>query len=386
MNDSVFNLNDVGLPHDRFGPLARYSGERDRGGRPVANSQPHRPSPPAPLPVARGGGSQIRGAWVVGFVCWHCLCHLPPTPSGISRTSPTPTPSRAQVVQRRRRLRGQPLRRRPAAGQADPDELRRRRAGSGSRPARSIRRSSPARRPTTRSSSSKTPTATARPTRPPSSPTACSSPPASSRATAAPTSPTAPSCSTSPTPNGDGKADQTPRRPLRLRHRGHAPHPPHASAGATTAGSTSTSRSTSTATSRRRTACAGSTAAASGSSGPRRMRARRLRPRLGQPLGPCTSTAGASRSSPTAPAARGSTTPSPAAYYVTAAGADARSCTGLNPGSPKYCGLEIVSGRHLPDDWQGDLHHQRLPRPPRLPLQAQRRRQPASPRREHARA
>jgi hypothetical protein len=26
---------------------------------------------------------------------------------------------------------------------------------------------------------------------------------------------------------------------------------------------------------------------------------------------------------------------------------------GLNPGSPKYCGLEIVSGRHLPDDWQG---------------------------------
>jgi putative heme-binding domain-containing protein len=28
---------------------------------------------------------------------------------------------------------------------------------------------------------------------------------------------------------------------------------------------------------------------------------------------------------------------------------------GLNPGSPKYCGLEIVSGRHLPDDWQGSL-------------------------------
>lgn len=27
----------------------------------------------------------------------------------------------------------------------------------------------------------------------------------------------------------------------------------------------------------------------------------------------------------------------------------------LNPGSPKYCGLEIVSGRHLPDDWQGNL-------------------------------
>ncbi len=28
---------------------------------------------------------------------------------------------------------------------------------------------------------------------------------------------------------------------------------------------------------------------------------------------------------------------------------------GLNPGSPKYCGLEILSGRHLPEDWQGDL-------------------------------
>ncbi len=28
---------------------------------------------------------------------------------------------------------------------------------------------------------------------------------------------------------------------------------------------------------------------------------------------------------------------------------------GLNPGSPKYCGLEIVGGRHLPDDWQGSL-------------------------------
>jgi putative heme-binding domain-containing protein len=32
-----------------------------------------------------------------------------------------------------------------------------------------------------------------------------------------------------------------------------------------------------------------------------------------------------------------------------------RNLKGLNPGSPKYCGLEIVSGRHLPDDWQGSL-------------------------------
>ncbi len=28
---------------------------------------------------------------------------------------------------------------------------------------------------------------------------------------------------------------------------------------------------------------------------------------------------------------------------------------GLNPGSPKYCGLEVVSGRHMPESWQGNL-------------------------------
>lgn len=43
----------------------------------------------------------------------------------------------------------------------------------------------------------------------------------------------------------------------------------------------------------------------------------------------------------------------PGAYYVTAYGAN-RILQGLNPGSPKHCGLEIVSGRHLPDDWQGN--------------------------------
>ena len=43
----------------------------------------------------------------------------------------------------------------------------------------------------------------------------------------------------------------------------------------------------------------------------------------------------------------------PGAYYVTAVGAK-RLLHGLNPGSPKFCGLEIVSGRHLPDDWQGN--------------------------------
>ena len=44
----------------------------------------------------------------------------------------------------------------------------------------------------------------------------------------------------------------------------------------------------------------------------------------------------------------------PGAYYIYAADA-ARILPGLNPGSPKYSGLEVVSGRHLPDDWQGNL-------------------------------
>jgi putative heme-binding domain-containing protein len=46
----------------------------------------------------------------------------------------------------------------------------------------------------------------------------------------------------------------------------------------------------------------------------------------------------------------------PGAYYPTAQGPHvSRILHGLNPGSPKHCGLEVVSGRHLPDDWQGDL-------------------------------
>jgi putative heme-binding domain-containing protein len=44
----------------------------------------------------------------------------------------------------------------------------------------------------------------------------------------------------------------------------------------------------------------------------------------------------------------------PGASYPTAHGAS-RILHGLNPGSPKYCGCEILSGRHLPDDWQGNL-------------------------------
>ena len=45
----------------------------------------------------------------------------------------------------------------------------------------------------------------------------------------------------------------------------------------------------------------------------------------------------------------------PGAYFMTSVGPHTqRILHGLNPGSPKYCGLEIISGRHFPDDWQGD--------------------------------
>ena len=44
----------------------------------------------------------------------------------------------------------------------------------------------------------------------------------------------------------------------------------------------------------------------------------------------------------------------PGASYTSAADAQ-RILPGLNPGSPKDCSLEVVSGRHFPDDWQGNL-------------------------------
>ncbi|MDR3638732.1 MAG: HEAT repeat domain-containing protein [Isosphaeraceae bacterium] len=44
----------------------------------------------------------------------------------------------------------------------------------------------------------------------------------------------------------------------------------------------------------------------------------------------------------------------PGAYYFTAPDA-VRILPGLNPGTPKDCGLEVASGRHLPDEWQGNL-------------------------------
>lgn len=44
----------------------------------------------------------------------------------------------------------------------------------------------------------------------------------------------------------------------------------------------------------------------------------------------------------------------PGAWYVSAPGA-VRLLKGLNPGSPKYCGLEIVDGGLLPAEWRGNL-------------------------------
>ncbi len=44
----------------------------------------------------------------------------------------------------------------------------------------------------------------------------------------------------------------------------------------------------------------------------------------------------------------------PGASYEATPGAS-RTVSGLNPGSPKYCGEEVLSGRHLPEDWRGSL-------------------------------
>jgi putative heme-binding domain-containing protein len=44
----------------------------------------------------------------------------------------------------------------------------------------------------------------------------------------------------------------------------------------------------------------------------------------------------------------------PGATFVTAPGAE-RIIRGLNPGQPKHSGLEVVSGRHLPESWLGSV-------------------------------
>ncbi len=44
----------------------------------------------------------------------------------------------------------------------------------------------------------------------------------------------------------------------------------------------------------------------------------------------------------------------PDSVWVTSPGAT-RWLNGMNPGSPKHCGLEILSGTHIPPEWSGDL-------------------------------
>jgi putative heme-binding domain-containing protein len=44
----------------------------------------------------------------------------------------------------------------------------------------------------------------------------------------------------------------------------------------------------------------------------------------------------------------------PGATFLTSPGAE-RILRGLNPGQPKHSGLEVVSGRHLPESWRGTL-------------------------------
>jgi len=44
----------------------------------------------------------------------------------------------------------------------------------------------------------------------------------------------------------------------------------------------------------------------------------------------------------------------PGAAYAWTPGV-ARIIQGLNPGSPKYCGEEVLSGRHLPESWRGNI-------------------------------
>jgi putative heme-binding domain-containing protein len=45
----------------------------------------------------------------------------------------------------------------------------------------------------------------------------------------------------------------------------------------------------------------------------------------------------------------------PGAAFVSINDQAPRIIRGLNPGSPKYAGNETVTGRHFPDDWQGDI-------------------------------
>ena len=174
------------------------------------------------------------------------------------------------------------------------------------------------------------------------------------------------------TPTATARPTSAQRAALRLRHRGHAPHHPHVPLGP---GRPALLQPVDLHPQPHRDAARRAAAER------RRHLAVPTRRRceldvfargLGQHLGPRTSTAGASRSSPTAPAARASTTSSPARVLRHGRRGATRILHGLNPGSPKYCGLgdrqRPAPARRL----AGQPHHQRLPRPPRLPVRARR--------------
>ena len=152
---------------------------------------------------------------------------------------------------------------------------------------------------------------------------------------------------------GRRQGRQTRGDPVRLRHRGHAPHGPRPALGAGRAAllqpvglhpqpHRDAARRPPPQRQRHLAVPAGDA------------RAERLLPRPVEPVGHRLGPLRRRRSRPTAPAARASTTPSPAPPSPPPS-ASPRILQGLNPGSPKDCGLEILSGRHLPDDWQGNL-------------------------------
>ena len=170
--------------------------------------------------------------------------------------------------------------------------------------------------------------------------------------------------------DGDGKADRRARHPLRLRHRGHAPHPAHAPLGAGRDALLQpidlysqphrNAARRPPAERRRHLAVPARDDAAGG-----------LRCAASATPGAITSTAGASRSSPTAPTARASTTSCRAPTTSAAvrrrahpARPQSRQPQALRPGDPQ----RPAPARRL----AGQPDHQRLPRPSRLPLRASR--------------
>ncbi len=57
----------------------------------------------------------------------------------------------------------------------------------------------------------------------------------------------------------------------------------------------------------------------------------------------------------------------PGAVFVTSPG-ESRFLSGMNPGSPKHCSLEILSGTHIPPDWQGEFVTNDFSWSPRMPF------------------